>query len=1617
MSKEELAKFCPNGKITDIQCIDAQTGDDSTSLAEASCTVEGGLSCTSLPFPGIPPCHDYKIRYMCSCSDAVTATPVPPVSVTPNQKIQVNCDWSPWLNADSPDVGNGDMETLTEIRRTFGVCPTIADIECRVAGSPTLFSQAGQDRLMCDVLNGFRCFNNEQKDGQCLDYEVRVLCWGQQCTGPTPTPPLDPTMGPQTTLPTDEAKRTTGSCPPGEEWQSCAFNCEEVCDFMGRSSGACQGILTQEDNCIPGCRPPPELPRTQCGLNERLIEPGVCVPKEMCTCLKPDGTVAKPFEMWDNPERECSSCSCFNGEVICGSMDGCSTTPPPPGQTVAPLPPVCGWSEWMNENKPSLGSGGDMELLSALRPRYNLCDRPVRIMCRDVALKKEAADSGQVVTCDVNEGLKCFDYNNPGRCDDYEISVYCACTPTPAPNESGLGSPTPKPSPSCTSGWSAWINRNSPIGSNGDQEKMTPEELSKFCPGGAITDIQCVDSDTLDDSTSLAEATCSVEDGLSCTNIDFIPPCRDYKIRYMCNCSGAQPTPSPQGTVLSTSKLLSSSSTRGPSTPAPQPVSVITTTPGPAQACTPGWSSWINQNSPVGTDGDYEKMTKAELSAFCPNGQVTDIECVDSDTGDDATSLAEAECNLEDGLSCTNIPFDGIPPCRDYQIRYKCNCSGVTSSPSSVGTYNNPSSTPLSNSPVCGWTMWMNGHTPSPVGEEESFTSLRQKYAFCQTSDITAIECRDAATGKSAQEMGQVNVVCDNNYSGLKCLNADQPNGQCLDYEVRFLCEPKGASCKPNAFTNGPLPGSTTTDSPVLAGSPTCTSGWSNWVNENSPIGSDGDKEKMTADELRNFCPGGSITDINCVDSDTLDDSASLAEASCTVEDGLSCKNDPIIGIPCRDYKIRYMCNCSSSTSHSVGKRSVHHLADALPSSNIPVECLSNMGLRSGLVRNNMITASSFRDTYHSPQMARLDSQGSWLAAIDDLNQYIQVDFLTPVYLTGLTTQGRPDAPSFVKSYRILHSLDGINWNPYQEQRGIDMIFEGNTDIFTPVKVLFKHPVLTRLLRIQPVSWHGRIAMRFEVHGCSTEYPLTAPLQLDSQMSQMSEPTEDLDKCIVWDDWQDLSQPGLTSKNDIEPIEDLVRMSPSCKDPVQIECRTATPDLKPAQNSGQNVVCNLWDGLRCTADKANTSMCYNYEARLGCWKSTAECLSKRSTEPKKVSSALREARMCFSGMDSTHCPHMGCANGLYCNGVKCVPRNECPCMVDDTVIRPGAVVRNKDCETCQCIGGEVLCMPKVCPACQVGESQLNKETCSCQCNTCSSGEFQCATGLCIPAEKRCDGVIDCADDEHNCAHTAIFVRKVQPEKRKGQTMCHYTMGNGPVNFKVGDSWQDGLCKLCTCKLTAKGTAESVCDAPACPKCQHGEVQVPVSGQCCGQCVAAGCKANGNVYKVGEVIPGARKCFTKTCQHDSVEGHYFVQESQIECPKLDTLKTCTDVADMLDSDGCCLKCIPQSITPAEIPCESCKPQLMFEDPEKSVGFIKLSKPNGVQCENTKPIRDLQECSGFCESKDRYTETGFQLSRRCCQAQNKSTQVVKLHCSDGTFLSHELDIPQTCSCSAC
>lgn len=114
-------------------------------------------------------------------------------------------------------------------------------------------------------------------------------------------------------------------------------------------------------------------------------------------------------------------------------------------------------------------------------------------------------------------------------------------TPVPTTKTTELTTTPATPPPLCMSGWSSWINRVDPAEGSGDFEKMTAEEAAKFCHGGILSKVECIDAETGDNFESLSEATCTVTDGLICNNDPELSiVCRNYKIRYECQCTGKE---------------------------------------------------------------------------------------------------------------------------------------------------------------------------------------------------------------------------------------------------------------------------------------------------------------------------------------------------------------------------------------------------------------------------------------------------------------------------------------------------------------------------------------------------------------------------------------------------------------------------------------------------------------------------------------------------------------------------------------------------------------------------------------------------------------------------------------------------------------------------------------------------------------------------------------------------------------------------------------------------------------------------------------------------------------------------------------------------------------------
>ncbi len=91
------------------------------------------------------------------------------------------------------------------------------------------------------------------------------------------------------------------------------------------------------------------------------------------------------------------------------------------------------------------------------------------------------------------------------------------------------------------------------------------------------------------------------------------------------------------------------------------------------------------------------------------------------------------------------------------------------------------------------WTQWFDRDNPSGTGDWELLANLLQEYPEANLCEVpTGIECRQT-NGAPLSAAGE-KVTCDA-LVGLICKNADQADGACEDYKVRFLCEEPEDPC------------------------------------------------------------------------------------------------------------------------------------------------------------------------------------------------------------------------------------------------------------------------------------------------------------------------------------------------------------------------------------------------------------------------------------------------------------------------------------------------------------------------------------------------------------------------------------------------------------------------------------------------------------------------------------------------------------------------------------------------------------------------------------------------------------------------------------------------------
>ncbi|KAE8285865.1 Coagulation factor VIII Procoagulant component Precursor [Larimichthys crocea] len=174
--------------------------------------------------------------------------------------------------------------------------------------------------------------------------------------------------------------------------------------------------------------------------------------------------------------------------------------------------------------------------------------------------------------------------------------------------------------------------------------------------------------------------------------------------------------------------------------------------------------------------------------------------------------------------------------------------------------------------------------------------------------------------------------------------------------------------------------------------------------------------------------------------------------------------------------------------------------------------CVLPLGMKSGRIEDSQITASDHINNWQ-PSLARLDQSGYYNAWMGRNNKsWLQVDLQKATLLHAVETQGvrAKLRDNYITVFTVSYSLDLETWNFYRGNttnpiKAKATVFHGNMDNSKVKKNLFTPPFVARYIRIHPVYYRQRPALRLELLGCDLN-SCSMPLGLQrGQRGQISD--------------------------------------------------------------------------------------------------------------------------------------------------------------------------------------------------------------------------------------------------------------------------------------------------------------------------------------------------------------------------------------------------------------------------------------------------------------------------------------------------------------------------------
>ncbi|XP_038629499.1 uncharacterized protein si:dkey-205h13.2 isoform X1 [Scyliorhinus canicula] len=856
------------------------------------CSISDGFTCVNEEQDD-GHCEDYRIRFTC------------PESF---------CDCqTQWFDRDNPS-GYGDYEDLVNLRKEYPqqICsnPILCEVET-TSGIPA--SSIGDNIPECNITTGFICVNAEQGDGSCEDYRIRFTCPESFCNcktqwfdrdNPSENGDYEDLVNLRKQYPdlicsnptACEVETTSGipASSTGDNIPECNIFSGFVCVNKEQQDGSCEDYRIRF-NCpeiFCNCKTewfdsdnPSGKGDYEDLVNLRKEYPGqICSNPTACEIETTSGLSASNTA--DNiPQCNISSgFACVNEEQNDGNCEDYRI------RFICPESFCNCKTEWFDRDNPS--GKGDYEDLFNLRKEYpsQICSIPTACEVETTSGIPASNTGDNIPQCSIVSGFICVnEEQEDGACEDYRVRFTC-------------------PASFCNCK-TKWFDRDNPSG-NGDYEDLM--SLQKDYPGEICSDpIACeVETTSGIPASSSGDniAPCTISSGFVCANQDQKDrSCEDYKIRFICpeafcNCKTRwfdRDDPSGSGDYEDLVNLQK----ENPGQICHNPISCEVATTSETIALDSGdnipecsvstgftcvnaqqedgscedykiqftcpqtfcncRTQWFDRDDPTGS-GDFEglaNLQKEHPRLVCSNPTACEVETTSgtpaSDSGDNV-----APCSPSTGFICVNKDQDD-ETCEDYRIRFVCPqsfCSCVT--------------------------QWFDHDDPSGTGDFEVLRNLRNDYPdkICNHPTGCEVETISGIPASSSEDDIQQCSIS----TGFTCINAEQRNGSCEDYRVRFICPESFCSCK------------------------------TQWFDRDDPSGN-GDYEdllslqKEYADQI---CSSPIACEVETISGVPISNSGDIV-SECSISTGFSCVNAEQKDQSCQDYRIRFTCPHSFCTKRT----------------------------------------------------------------------------------------------------------------------------------------------------------------------------------------------------------------------------------------------------------------------------------------------------------------------------------------------------------------------------------------------------------------------------------------------------------------------------------------------------------------------------------------------------------------------------------------------------------------------------------------------------------------------------------------------------------------------------